>query len=294
MLSQLDRNQFRAKFIYWRISQNNMAEVKEESKNRKAGRPKGAKSKINLPIRNIDESIEWTKKAYEGAGDAIMSSEELGQFIGVNKGFTSPAISVLDKFGLIEKIGSGWKISDLGKRAINNDKSAIKESLERVDLFRELIGEFLGKKVTPGTILSYLKGKYKKGENNESIVDKYLKSIQYLSSIQGDISNTNKYDSTKELGFSDDKLILLLNLKYAYYPPDSSSRQEITENFCDKFKDNNPFVVSLINQIRENQNNDQVVKALVNALINSFTERYPALSTERKSKDAKKKESLTK
>src|SRR3989344_4019399 len=193
--------------------------TKNEKNKKKSGRPAGAKSKINLPIRNIDVAVEWTKKAYENAKDSEMSPNDVAKFIDVSRGFGSPAISVLDKFGLIEKASFGWKISELGKRAINGDKEAIKEALERVDMFRSLLRTFGDKDVTEGVILDYLKKNFKKGDNTKVISDKYIEALNYLNSLTGKSSVYQKPQNNpvNELNF-DNKLITLLKIRYIFLP----------------------------------------------------------------------------
>lgn len=267
---------------------------KNENKKKKAGRPAGAKSKVNLPVRNIEVAVSWTKKAYEHAGEAEMSPEDIIKFIEVNKGFRSPAISTLDKFGLIEKASFGWRVSDLGKRVINGEREAIKEALERIDLFRDLLRAFGDKNVTEGVILAYLKKNYKKEDNTKPIAEKYLEAVNYLNSVTPNKVNSQskKETSYKELNL-DDKLITLLKLKYAFYPIDEHSKTELIKELDEKFKDYDDTTIrAIISQIKENKSNKEVLKILITTLLNSLGQKYHFLQFEDKPTKERKKETV--
>ncbi|MFA5019807.1 MAG: hypothetical protein WC533_01770 [Candidatus Pacearchaeota archaeon] len=254
---------------------------------KKAGRPKGAKSKLNLPIRNIADAIDWARKVDNEANGNEFHPEDLVEYIGINKGFVSPALSVLQKFGFIEKGSFGWKISDLGMRVISNEREAVREALERVDLYRDLLRSFGDKNVTKTIILNYLKTKYKKGENTEIIAEKYAEAVSYLNSLEKGIGKP----ATKEVNkIIDNKIITLLKLKYTFYP-DKNSKKEILNELITEFNDDEDVTIkSLISQIKENEDNESILKVLIDTLMNSFSQKYPILNIEKKVKKEQKKE----
>jgi hypothetical protein len=259
---------------------------------KKAGRPKGAKSKLNLPIRNIADAIDWAKKVDSNAGMNEFHPEDLVEYIGINKGFVSPALSVLQKFGFIEKGSFGWKISDLGMRVISGEREAVKEALERVDLYRDLLRSFGDKNVTKTIILNYLKTKYKKGENTEIIAEKYAEAVNYLNSLGKETSKPiAKVEGSKVI---DNKIMTLLKLKYTFYP-DKNSKKEILNELIEEFKDDADITIqSLISQIKENENNEEILKVLIDTLMSSFSQKYPLLKFEKRTKKEIKREEAEK
>ena len=154
-----------------------------KSKKKKGGRPAGSKSKVNLPSKSIEESIEWAKKIYVGAKNNEFHPDDLPNYLGIGRGFASPTLSILAKYGLIEKATFGWVISELGKNAINGSRESTIECLERIDLFRELFREFGDKRVNRSIIIAHLKSRYKYGDNNEVIADRFIESKEYLVTL---------------------------------------------------------------------------------------------------------------
>lgn len=260
-------------------------------KEKKGGRPKGAKSNFNLPARGISDAVEWTRKIHEKAKEKEFSPEDLTSYLDIGKGFASPAISVLDKFGFIEKASYGWKISELGKSAIRGDKDSLKQALERIELFRELIKSFGDREVTKSIIVNYLKSKYKK-ENNEAVAERFAESIDFLNSFgQLDVKSEEKGFAVKEACFSDEDLQIILKMKYAFQPIKEELKETILEEAYNKFKDyGDSTIESLIEEIKKNKKNEAVRNALINAFVSSFEKKYPILKDSVKEK--KKEESL--
>jgi len=265
---------------------------KIENDKKKAGRPKGAKSKLNLPIRDIADAVEWIRKVDNEAKGNEFHPEDLVEYIGINKGFVSPALSVLQKFGFIERGSFGWKVSELGMRVISNEREAIKEALERVDLYRDLLKNFGDKNVTKTIILNYLKTKYKKGENTEVIAGKYTEAVSYLNSLTTEISSTKKDKQfTKSTDNLDKKIITLLKLKYMFFP-EKDSKIEVIDELINVFEDEtDPTIKSVISKIKQQKGEEETLKVLINILFDSFKEKYSILATDRKyKKDQIKKE----
>jgi len=254
----------------------------KEDKPKKGGRPHGSKSKVNLPARSIENSIEWSRKIYENAKYNEFHPDDLPDYIGIGRGFASPALSILDKYGLIERGTIGWHISQLGKGAIRGNGSSIKECLERIDLYRELLSVFGDKKVNKSIIIAHLKSKYKYGNNTELIADKFIESKDYLDSFENcNIQTVSPKESSQgapPTGFKDEDLVVLLKLKYAFQPIDESSKIEILNDaYKHLSKSGDPAVESIIEEIKKNERNDNVRDALINALISTFEKKYPIL-----------------
>lgn len=270
-----------------------MAKTNNNDKVKKGGRPKGAKSKLNIPARSIEEAVDWATKIYQNAKENEFHPDDLPNYLGIGRGFSSPALSILDKFGLIEKAPLGWRVSQLGKSAINKDKEAIKESLERIDLYRDLFRAFGERKVNKSIIVAHLKSKHKYGENTEVIADKFVEAKDYLDSLEEGLiekSLDKPRIQNHSSGLEDENLVILLKLKYAFKPINDGSKEIILEEAYNKFKnDNDTTVASLIGEIKKNKTNKEIRQALINALISSFELKYPILKEDEKPKQEPQK-----
>ncbi len=263
-----------------------------ENKKKKGGRPVGTKSKINLPFKSVEESIEWTRKIYEKAKDNEFHPDDLPGYIGIGRGFVSPVLAILDKFGLIQRATLGWNVSQLGKEAIRGNKNSIIECVEKIDLYRELLRAFSERKVNKSIIVAHLKSKYKYGDNTESIADKFIEEKKYIDSIEtNQISSENTVTKKPETPKLDNnELITLLKVKYAFQPSEEISKVELINELHNNFKDyGDTTIESLVNEIKKNKSNDAVVNALVNAFLKSFEKKYPVLKISRKKEVEKNK-----
>ena len=221
-----------------------MAKQKESSSNKKEkmGRPKGSKSKLGIPPKGIIEAVALVKSAYEKAGNNIMSVQDITDFMNLKKGSNYPMLGMLaSDYGLIEKEGDiGYRISDLGERAIKGEKFAIKESFEKNSLFRDLSTQFWDKNVTPGLIIDYLKKKYKKGDNVNLIAQRFLEGSNYIKSIGGSqYSSELNSPKNSEPSPIDEDIILLLKLKYLFIPPSENIKESTLKSILEKFRNSN-------------------------------------------------------
>ena len=125
--------------------------MKQETdvKKKKGGRPQGSKSDIGIPMKGIKEAVALVKMAYEKGQDSIMSFSEISNYMNLQKGSNTTTIGALSFYGFVEQADGGWRISELGKRAVRGEKEAIRTAFEREALFRESSSQFGGKNVSP-------------------------------------------------------------------------------------------------------------------------------------------------
>jgi len=57
-----------------------------------------------------------------------MSSNDITEYLNLKKGSNTPVIGALSEYGFIERVSGGWRISDLGQRAIREEPDAVKEA----------------------------------------------------------------------------------------------------------------------------------------------------------------------
>lgn len=234
----------------------------EKEKNR-GGRPKGSKTKSGVPIRGIKEAIVLTKMAYEKGKNNLMSFSEISDYMGLQKGSNAPVIGALSSYGFLEQGGGGWKVSELGKRAINGEKEAIRSAFEKIDLFRELSSEFGGKNASLGLIEDYLKKKYRKGENVKIITQRFSEGMDYIK-----LSGPEKPQEVQTMEKPSSKIIDLIELKYALKPAEQKDTETLAMKIYESFKDNpNKGVKVLAENIKKNKKNNAALRALVESVL---------------------------
>ena len=128
------------------------------------GRPKGSKNKLNgedkkensdkpnrksrsgLPQVNMVDAIEFIKKAYSLIGTSLKSFSGMMEAMGISEAYGKRVVGDLSTvYGLIEQEDSGWKITDLGRRAAIGDKSAVMEVLEKNKILKVLYSDLKDK-----------------------------------------------------------------------------------------------------------------------------------------------------
>jgi len=266
-------------------------EKKKEGKS-KGGRPKGSKSLLGIPMKGIKEAIDLTKTLWDNTQGKLMSFEEFCNFLNLKaKGISTPVAGALSEYGFIEKIGSGWKVSELGKKAIEGDATAIKQALEKNSIFKELFNNFENKEVTSGLIVDYLKKRYKKGGNVYIIESRFTEATNYIKSL-GRVEITGSSfiatpSVTKNLPIA--KLLKLIQLKYALNPPDKSEVKRLVEELADDLKEEQDVSIStLVKSMDEHKENNEVLKALADSLINIVSKKYPEFLTLKEKKKEQK------
>ncbi len=245
----------------------------------RGGRPKGSKS-LGIPTKSITEAIQIAKTLYENAHDKTMSIEDFAKYLGLEKAGSSPVAGALSAYGLIERSGIGWRISDLGKRIINDDIDAIKGALRRNEIFKDLLAEYENEEVTSGLVVEYLKKNYKKGGNVFIIADRFLESITYIKQLERGMHFDTTVEQKPKIGISSKGWLTLLRLKYALSPPTPEEIENLLVSIEDEFAESDdPAIVSLVAKMKSNSDKKEVLSVLADSLIEIIGEKYPELKT---------------
>jgi len=263
---------------------------KQDNTKRKSGRPKGAKSKLGIPSKSLQEMLELVKKAYDSVGSQLMSVDDITTKLGLQKGSNYPILGMLSDAGLIEKEGIGYRVTELAKRALYGDKNALKIAFERNSIFSDLSNHFGDQDITAGLVMAYLKQKYKKGESVELISQRFLEGRNYINASGiGKIyikERTNEFQ--KENKSIDASLIQIVKLKYALSPVNKSDLSELKKSVCDELKrDSNETIRVLALNLEKNKDNDQVFSALFDSIWGIFLNDYPELKDDKQERNTK-------
>lgn len=270
-----------------------MVKAKDDKNDKKgkAGRPAGAKSKSGIPTKSLPEMIDLAKKAYENAGDSAMSVEDITNYLGLIKGSNYPILGMLTEAGVIEKIGIGYKVTDLAKRAISGDRQAIKLIFERNKIFGDLSAHYGDQDITQGLVVAYVKQKYKKGENADLIAQRFLEGRTYINSTGIGKSYVDVGTKTVEKdSFENSAMIAVVKLKYALNPINDDELKSLKEEVCKKLKKNQDAGISaLATSLERNMNDDKIFNALFDSLWEVLQSKYKDLVEETFPKKSKHK-----
>ena len=243
-------------------------------------RTKGSKSKSGVPMKGLQEAVVLTKMAYDKHGDKSMSFSEIAESMKLPKGISTPIMGALSEYGLVEKSDLGWRISAEGKNAIFGDIDATRKCFTKISLFADLYHRFGSKAVTSGIIETYLRGKYRKGENVALIIKRFSEGLDYVKGLESGHTISGNVVIGTELNYSRD--IALLKLKYALDPPTRDEIHKLIDIVEHELKNEDSSIVKLIKSIKENKDKKEVAKVLFDNLISILGDKYPFLITETK------------
>jgi len=96
--------------------------------------------RFTYPFYDIEAVVDKLKKAYDEIKDKQMKRPVVAQVLGMAEkgGGFSYVIAAWEDYGLTENQGGLIVLTDLGQRAILGEVEAMKEAVNRIDLFKEL------------------------------------------------------------------------------------------------------------------------------------------------------------
>jgi hypothetical protein len=200
-------------------------------------RPKGSKNR--LPFITFPQSIDFAKKIWEQAHDSDMSFRDISEYMGVHPQKAVRVLSILEKsYGIIEKTEHGfYRLTTNGKLIAQNNFIALKETFSKDSMFNELLNNFLGKNVTDGALLEYIRKNYKYVDSEE-IKQRLIDGMKIIQSVSGGIP-TQKTDASVSA-------LALFQLKYALNPPTEKEMEFLVTGAAISLKDSGDDVLKLI------------------------------------------------
>lgn len=240
------------------------------------------KARSGLPQVNMVDALEYTKIAYKITGTTLKSFSGMAEAMGMKTGHAIKAFGELsNEYGLIEPIEGGWRISDLGRRASNGERSAVVEVLERNKILKVLYAELKDKEFDRDYLEDYIKKKrFAYNIKTSLVTDRFLAAMDYIKLLQeggGAVVVAKVEKSTIENSL----LISIMQLKYALSPPSKSEVLSLTKNLSKEANKSEDIVIkSLTEQMLNKSDNEQVLRALLDSLIQIISQNNPSLSFE--------------
>jgi len=225
------------------------------------GRPKG--SKIGLPFTTFPEALDYVNKIWQKAQYNEMAFKDMSSFMGLHPKKAVRVLNTLkDFYGVIEKTESGyWRLTDVGKRAVRNEHTALKEIFSKNPMFAELHNTFGSKSVTEGVILDHIRKKYK-GVDVEEAKRRLLEGISIIGQNKKD-----GYEHPNQ-NMSQDFILPLFQLRYALKPPSNEEIENLVEKVAIGLKGSNDDVLKFISglMIEKKKERGELVNLLDKAM----------------------------
>ncbi|VVB74892.1 Uncharacterised protein [Candidatus Tiddalikarchaeum anstoanum] len=177
------------------------------------------KNRTGIPQVSLTEAIGYLTKVYTIIGTNLKSFAGMAEVMDISIAGAKRAFGELKIYGLLEQEGTGWKVSDLGKRVANGDKAAVITTLETNSILKDLYAELKDKQCDRDFIEDYIKKKrFGYNLNVSHVANRFLEALEYINNLkESEISTSvieHKYDNDKgdflkgvRLGFKLAKLI---------------------------------------------------------------------------------------
>ena len=225
-------------------------------------------------------AIQYIKKAYDTIGTRLESFKGMHEAMGMPYGQAIKVFGELKDYGLIEPQGTGYVITDLGKRVSTDDKSAVIEVLEKNNILKKVYAELKDKNFTKSYVEDLVKkGRFGYNLNVSLIAERFMSAVAYIKSLEGEIASIgyNNKSSPPNMGL----FVKILKLNYALNPPTGSEVIKLVhELFKEVENNNNPYIKSLTSKMLEKKSDTKELKTLMELLIGVIFQEYPSFSLE--------------
>jgi Glu-tRNA(Gln) amidotransferase subunit E-like FAD-binding protein len=247
--------------------------VQEEEKSR-GGRPK---KEGRVPQVTLSEAIANTKKAYEKDGMAHNTLSGMAEAMQVNEAFARRAFGEMtDQYGLITREDDGaWHVTDLGRRAVTGDKSAVIEVFCKNEIMRELYNRFKEREIKRDLLVQYIRSNrlaYK--ITPESIADKFLDGLNLIAGIVEDTRSMKQQvnvDSKQTI----QNFLKLVQLQYALNPPNKSAVSKLASDIAKSLdKDKESALRTLGSSIHNHKDEEKILQVVVANALEIMKDKY--------------------
>jgi len=254
---------------------------KKEKK--KGGRPR--KGRTGLPQINMIDAIKYTKKAFDTIGTTLKSFGGMAQAMGLTEAFAKRAFGEFKGHGLIEQESLGWRITDLGRRAVQGDKNAVIEILTKNDILQDLFNNFKDKSVSKDYLEDYIKKKrYRYNINAELVAERFLEAMEYINKLEvGGMTSGMPQEPNTEW-------FKVIQLKYALNPPKPEEISNLANEVAEQLGDNEDASIRILSsKIKQNLKDTNALRLLINSIVDILSEKYPNLLVIVEKKQTKQK-----
>lgn len=241
-----------------------MNEKENEPKTKKA--KKARKGRTGLPSIDLIDAISYAKKAYDKFGTNLKTFASMAEAMEMQKAYAKRAFGEISNYGLIEKVGVFWQISDLGKRAVTGDRSAVEYMVAKNEILEDLFNTFKGFSPERDVVEEHIKRK-KPTVNAVIVADRFLKTVDYLNKLGAPPIQPVSEIKPEFFDF--------VRLKYALNPPKKEEVADLASMVALKFKKYDDHAIKeLANKIKENKDNHERLTLLVELLESILSSKY--------------------
>lgn len=267
-----------------------MVKNKENNKELKAEKAKSSrKSRSGLPQVNLLDALSYVKKAYESLGNDLTSFSGMAKAMGMKEGYAIKAFGELSQeYGLIEKEGNGWRISDLGRRTSRDEKNAVLEVLEKSQILSKLYYSLKDKKYQRDYVEDFIRREFPK-ISISLVTQRFLEAAEYINGL-GEEDNSPKKIEEKSVGKI--SFFNILKLYYALSPASKDEIESLVDKVVEEIKNtNDDTLISISERMHKNKDNPLILKEFFESLTEIMSKKYSGFSL---GLENKKKDNLTK
>lgn len=250
---------------------------KEESK---IGRPR---KKISLPKTTMATALNYTKRIYDRVKGATDTLKSIAQNLGISERWARRVSGEMQNYGLIERDGIGWRVTNLGMRAARGEKNGVIEVLQKNPIMWDLFNEFKDKGHTRELLEESIKKKYPRATIS-TIANRFEEIREYIDKLEEGKEGAFPLVEPKAEWFK------IIQLKYALTPPEKEKISDLAKEIAEELKDHeDPYMKILAKRMKQNLENTNGLKLLVDSIVDILSEKYSSFFFE--FKEEKKKPS---
>ena len=190
---------------------------------------------LDYPRKDLKSLIPALRKIIDDGG--IVTRKRLAQLFNVKEkgGGFSHIVFAIKLYKILDKEGqSDFRINELGKEVVKEDKTAVLKALTNIEIFRDLKERYTTLPKTKASITDYIVGKHKLEKNTaRTIASRYIKNMKFLESLPGeakDLQITVLTDTSKKTKQPDfDTYRIIVDLRASLKLGEKSSKEIIEE-----------------------------------------------------------------
>lgn len=230
---------------------------------------KSRRSRTGLPKVDLIDAMGYGRKVYNISGTNVKTFQKMADDMGIDHAYAKVAFGFLADYGLIDKVGVNWRITEFGKKAIGGDRNTVEQMLRKNKIMDGLFNEFTGSIPERDVLEQHIKRKYPTLKANY-IADRYVKALEYLNTL-GAAAKSSLLEIKPEW-------YKIMQLKYALNPPKENEIADLARELAEDLKTNEDEAVSikvLAGQMENNLDNRHALTLLINSIFEILAKEHP-------------------
>jgi DNA-binding Lrp family transcriptional regulator len=243
--------------------------MNKESKKEKSkvGRPR---KKISLPQTTMINALDYTKRIYDRVKDATDTLNSIAKNLGISEMWARKVSGEMEDYGLIERDGIGWRVTNLGSRAAKGEKNAVIEVLQKNSIMWDLFNEFKEGGFTPELLEETIKRKYPTATIS-TVARRFEEICGYIDKLKEGKEGAPLLVEPKAEWFK------IIQLKYALTPPEKEEITDLAKKVSEELKNHEDVSIKVLaNRMKQNLEDTSALKFSTDSIVDILSEKYPS------------------